>query len=151
MKKKSAELQMRIAKECCLLYDGEESAFWACGPGWDGPLEKLSYKLEALNIQLYDRWKVRIVATQIGFTLTALSMGMTSRLGNRRFCCGMLKTLRRNMCAWRKKSATVFAKSAEPRLAQTSLLVAVLWDGTDTFVEAVQCDMKRAFHLPDMK
>ena len=34
MKKKSAELQMRIAKECCLLYDGEESAFWACGlPG----------------------------------------------------------------------------------------------------------------------
>ena len=151
MKKKSAELQMRIAKECCLLYDGEESAFWACGPGWDGPLEKLSYKLEALNIQLYDRWKVRIVATQIGFTLTALSMGMTSRLGNRRFCCGMLKTLRRNMCAWRKKSATVFARSAEPRLARASLLAVARWDGTVTFAETAQCGMKRVPRLLRMK
>ena len=38
---RSTELQIRIAKECCLLYDGAESACWACGPGWDGPLEKL--------------------------------------------------------------------------------------------------------------
>ena len=65
MKERSDELQMRVAKECCLLYDGAESACWACGPGWDGPLEKLSYKLEALNVQLYDRWKVRVVAEQI--------------------------------------------------------------------------------------
>ena len=65
MKEKSAELQMRIAKECCLLYGGAGSACWACGPGWDGPLEKLSYKLEALNVLLYDRWKVRVVTAQI--------------------------------------------------------------------------------------
>ncbi len=65
MKEKTDELQAEIAKECCLLYDGAESACWACGSGWDEPLEKLSYKLEALNIQLYDRWKVRIVAVQI--------------------------------------------------------------------------------------
>ena len=65
MEEKSAELQARIAKECCVLYDGAESAYWACGPGWDGPLEKLSYKLEALNIQLYDRWKVRVVVAQV--------------------------------------------------------------------------------------
>ena len=65
MKEKTDELQAEIAKECCLLYDGAESACWACGPGWDGPLEKLSYKLEALNIQLYDRWKVRVVAAQV--------------------------------------------------------------------------------------
>ena len=44
MEEKSAELQARIAKECCVLYDGAESASWACGPGWDDPLEKLSYK-----------------------------------------------------------------------------------------------------------
>ena len=65
MKEKYAELQMRVAKECCVLYDGAESACWACGPGWAGPLEKLSYKLEALNIQLHDRWNVRVVAAQI--------------------------------------------------------------------------------------
>jgi len=65
MKEKSTELQMRIARECCLLYGGADSACWACGPGWDDPLEKLSYKLEALNVQLYDRWKVRVVAAQI--------------------------------------------------------------------------------------
>ena len=62
---RSTELQIRIAKECCLLYDGAESACWACGPGWDGPLEKLSYKLEALNVQLFDRWKVRVIAAQV--------------------------------------------------------------------------------------
>ena len=62
---RSAELQARIAKECCVLYDGAESAAWACGPGWDDPLEKLSYKLEALNIQLYDRWMVKVVAAQV--------------------------------------------------------------------------------------
>ena len=65
MEEKFAELQERIAKECSLLYDGAESAFWECRPGWSDPLERLSYKLEALNIQLYDRWKVRIVAEQI--------------------------------------------------------------------------------------
>ena len=65
LRTRSAELQMRIAKECSVLYDGAESAYWACGPGWDDPLERLSYKLEALNVQLYDRWKVRVVVAQV--------------------------------------------------------------------------------------
>ena len=39
MKEKADELQAEIAKECCLLYDGAESACWACGSGWDEPLE----------------------------------------------------------------------------------------------------------------
>ena len=65
LRARSDELQTRIAKECCVLYDGAESAAWACGPGWDDPLEKLSYKLEALNVQLYDRWKVKVVAAQV--------------------------------------------------------------------------------------
>ena len=65
LRARSDELQTRIAKECCVLYDGAESAAWACGPGWDDPLEKLSYKLEALNVQLYHRWKVKVVAAQV--------------------------------------------------------------------------------------
>ena len=65
LRTRSDELQTRIAKECCVLYDGAESAAWACGPGWDDPLEKLSYKLEALNLQLYYRWKVKVVAAQV--------------------------------------------------------------------------------------
>ena len=65
LRTRSDELQTRIAKECCVLYDGAESAAWACGPGWDDPLEKLSYKLEALNVQLYDRWKVKVVVAQV--------------------------------------------------------------------------------------
>ena len=44
MRVKSDELQTRVAKECYLLYDGAESACWACGPGWDGPLEKMNGK-----------------------------------------------------------------------------------------------------------
>ena len=65
MEERFSELQREIAKECCLLYDGAESAFWECRPGWAYPLERLSYKLEALNIQLHERWKVRIVAAQV--------------------------------------------------------------------------------------
>ena len=65
LRTRSDELQTRIAKECCVLYDGAESVAWACGPGWDDPLEKLSYKLEALNVQLYDRWKVKVVVAQV--------------------------------------------------------------------------------------
>ena len=68
LQERSIELQKRVAKECSLLYGGKDFACWECGPGWDDVLEKLSYKLEALNIILSERWKIKIVA----FTFTVV-------------------------------------------------------------------------------
>lgn len=38
---------------------------WECGHGWDEELQKLSYKLEALNMQFYPQYRVRIQADQV--------------------------------------------------------------------------------------
>jgi hypothetical protein len=45
--------QRRIRKNCPTLYPGARPG-WECGPGWTLPLEKLSYRLEALN-EVFER------------------------------------------------------------------------------------------------
>jgi len=61
----SEMLRRRVAKDCRILYGGEESAYWECQAGWDDPLEKLSYKLEALNVQYGAMWKVKVMVAQV--------------------------------------------------------------------------------------
>ena len=38
---------------------------WECGEGWHRVLKRLSCELEALNLQFYDKYKVRIQADQV--------------------------------------------------------------------------------------
>jgi hypothetical protein len=38
---------------------------WECGEGWHQVLKRLSCELEALNLQFYDKYKVRIQADQV--------------------------------------------------------------------------------------
>lgn len=54
-----------VAHDCEILYAGKPNPCWCCGKGWDAVLEKLSYRLEALNLMAQDRWGVRIVADQV--------------------------------------------------------------------------------------
>lgn len=54
-----------VAHDCQILYAGKTNPCWCCGKGWDDVLEKLSYRLEALNLLSRDRWGVRIVADQV--------------------------------------------------------------------------------------
>lgn len=38
---------------------------WECGSGWNDALAKMSYKIEALNLALYGKYRVKCVAEQI--------------------------------------------------------------------------------------
>lgn len=60
----SEVLRKRVAEECKVLYGGE-TAFWACGEGWDPILEKLSYQLESLNVRYGEKWGIKVVAAQV--------------------------------------------------------------------------------------
>ena len=60
----SEKLRKRVAEECKVLYGGE-TAFWACGEGWDPILEKLSYQLESLNVRYGEKWGIKVVAAQV--------------------------------------------------------------------------------------
>lgn len=51
-----------IAK-CKLLYDN--LMCWECNSGWHKILKRLSIELETLNLQFYDKFKVKICAMQV--------------------------------------------------------------------------------------
>ena len=61
----SEQLRKRVAQDCRILYGGADYACWECHSGCDDILERLSYKLEALNIQFYKKWKVKVIASQV--------------------------------------------------------------------------------------
>lgn len=63
----------KIIQQCKILYRqnskpmSETCMCWglACGAGWKEPLRKLSFKLEALNLEYYPKYNIRIQANQV--------------------------------------------------------------------------------------
>ena len=106
---RSIELQKRVAKECSLLYGGKDFACWECGPGWDDVLEKLSYKLEALNILLSERWKVKIVAAQVKEKFGTLRFYFNSCING----CGELAREQIVLLHYANDVATEYVRQAE--------------------------------------
>lgn len=55
-----------LYKECLGWRRGTvQGVYWDCGSGWDTALTMLSYKLEALNLLFFPKFRIRIVAQQI--------------------------------------------------------------------------------------
>lgn len=69
----NAELEAETFKNCPILYcqaskTPRESCMvfgWECGNGWNRGLQELSYKLEALNMMFYNRYRARVQFDQI--------------------------------------------------------------------------------------
>lgn len=63
----------RTLRECSMLYTGRRKPMteslmcfgWECGEGWYDILSELSYNLEELNLRFYDKYRLRIEATQV--------------------------------------------------------------------------------------
>ena len=61
-----SEERDEVVRNCATLYSGYERNPWGrTGAGWHDVIAELSYRLEALNVQFYERWKVRVVASQV--------------------------------------------------------------------------------------
>ena len=66
-------LMHETIKRCSMLYKMAEKPcsetcmcwLWSCGYGWFDTLEKLSNKLEAINLMIYPKYNVRIQAEQV--------------------------------------------------------------------------------------
>jgi hypothetical protein len=66
-------LMHETIKNCSMLYKMAEKPcsetcmcwLWSCGYGWFDVLEKLSNKLEAINLMIYPKYRVRIQAEQV--------------------------------------------------------------------------------------
>ena len=77
MKEETKNENLSIAEEtmtmCKILYCQKDLPMskslccfgWECGEGWHHVLKRLSCELEALNLQFYDKYKVRIQADQV--------------------------------------------------------------------------------------
>lgn len=69
----NSSIAKKTMEECKILYCMKDLPMsktcicygWECNKGWHHVLRKLSCELEALNLLVYDKWKVRIQADQV--------------------------------------------------------------------------------------